>query len=298
MATVDDAGPQAGDIWPPETEYADSPEEAELRSVRYRDVDPFPDIPRALLSSEHIKAYVRQTGMIHPFDDDQKLEALKSASYEVRAGGQFIYWDKDEEQVVQLIRRDETFTLPANSISYVQIGCEFRLPQYIAVRFNLRITHVHRGLLLGTGPLVDPGFHGRLLVPLHNLTSDKYTIRGDEGLIWMEFTKTSHLARDGRVKNAPQEQFDTMGPRKNNQPPHYYFDKANKNRPIRSSIRRGGAARPAPDARISARVNLDFSNAGGASGLRIWENRCAAAISPRSKVRPDADRVYPEAIRI
>ena len=58
-----------------------------------------------------------------------------------------------------------------------------RLPNYIAVQFNLRITHVHRGLLLGTGPLVDPGFHGKILIPLHNLTSEKYIIRADEGLI-------------------------------------------------------------------------------------------------------------------
>jgi hypothetical protein len=45
-------------------------------------------------------------------------------------------------------------------------------------------------------------------------------------------------------------------------------------------------------------VNPDFSYAGSASGLRIWEKRCAATVSPRSEVCPDADRVYGEAIRI
>ncbi len=219
-----------------ESDYARRPEEAERRSKKYRDVDPFPDIPRALLSSEHIKAYVRETGMIHPFVDDPNRGALKSASYEVRPGGQFIYWDEEGRKIVQEIKKDGTFTLKANSISFVQIDTEFRLPQYIAVRFNLRITHVHRGLLLGTGPLVDPGFHGNLLVPLHNLTSDEYTIRGDEGLIWMEFTKTSHKAPEAPVRDAPQDKFITTEPRKNDQPPEYYFDRASKNMPIRSSI--------------------------------------------------------------
>jgi hypothetical protein len=95
---------------------------------------------------------------------------------------------------------------------------------------------VHRGLLLGTGPLVDPGFHGSLLVPLHNLTSDEYTIRGDEGLIWVEFTKTSHEADPAPVRNAPEDTFDKTEARKNDQPPEYYFDRANRNKPIRSSI--------------------------------------------------------------
>ena len=110
------------------------------------------------------------------------------------------------------------------------------MPLYIAVRFNLRITHVHRGLLLGTGPLVDPGFHGKLLIPLHNLTSDEYTIRGDEGLIWMEFTKTSHFAKEAVLTDCPRDEFKETEPQKNNQPPEYYFDRASKNRPIRSSI--------------------------------------------------------------
>ena len=186
--------------------------------------------------TEHIKAYVRETGMIYPFDADPDRGAVKSASYEARAAGQFIYWDQQGKKVVQPIKKDGSFTLPPNSISFVQIESEFRLPLYIAVRFNLRITHVHRGLLLGTGPLVDPGFHGNLLVPLHNLTSEEYTIRGDEGLIWMEFTKTSHCATEAPVMDAPDEQLDAIEKRKNDQPPEYYFDRASKNRPIQSSI--------------------------------------------------------------
>lgn len=172
--------------------------------------------------------------MVFPFRDD--TGHLKSASYEVNPGGKFIYWDEDGNKVTIDIKKDGTFTILPNSISFVQLETEFFLPQYIAVRFNLRITHVHMGLLLGTGPLVDPGFHGNLLIPLHNLTSDPYTIRGDEGIIWMEFTKTSHCAESSRVENPIDDKLTVIEPRKNDQPPEYYFDRASKNRPIRSSI--------------------------------------------------------------
>src|SRR5580704_15990350 len=101
MATAGDPEPQAGEPSPPETDYANCPKEAERRSKKYRDVDPFPKIPRALLSSEHIKGYVRETGMIYPFGGDRDRDALKSASYEARAGGQFIYWDEDGKKFVQ-----------------------------------------------------------------------------------------------------------------------------------------------------------------------------------------------------
>ena len=65
------------------------------------------------------------------------------------------------------------------------------LPEYIAARFNLHIRHVHKGLLLGTGPLIDPGFSGRILIPLHNLTDNDYELSGGDGIIWVEFTKLS-----------------------------------------------------------------------------------------------------------
>jgi deoxycytidine triphosphate deaminase len=219
-----------------ETNYAETPEEADRRAEISRNIDPFPVIPAALLSSEHIKAYAKQTSMIHPFCE--RRDRLKSASYEINPGGLFIYWDDVGRKIGQKIEKGGTITLPENSISFVQLESELRLPHYIAVRFNLRITHVHRGLLLGTGPLVDPGFHGNILIPLHNLTSEKYVIRADEGLIWMEFTKTSHQTRTQSSSSRSPAEFEGIEVRKNRQPPEYYFDKANKNRPIQSSIPR------------------------------------------------------------
>src|SRR5256885_14069412 len=71
----------------------------------------------------------------------------------------------------------------------------FRFPDYIAARFNLKIPNVYRGLLLGTGPLVDPGWSGRLSFPLHNLTTNDYEFPGGEEIIWMEFTKLSENDR-------------------------------------------------------------------------------------------------------
>jgi deoxycytidine triphosphate deaminase len=219
-----------------ESDYADNPIEADRRAAICRDTDPFPQIPAALLSSEHIKAYAKQTSMIHPVHEQR--DRLKSASYEINPGGLFIYWDETGKKITQKIEEGVIITLLENSIGFVQLESELRLPNYIAVRFNLRITHVHRGLLLGTGPLVDPGFHGKILIPLHNLTSEKYIIRADEGLIWMEFTKTSHQTRTQSSSWRWPSEFEGIEIRKSNQPPEYYFDRANKNRPIQSSIPR------------------------------------------------------------
>ena len=167
--------------------HPDAVPNAALLAEEASRIDPFRRLPPSLLSASHIEAYVRATGMLSIFN----RSALKSASYEVKLRGEVIYWD--EEGVKQCTQVDDTtrvLTLPANSITFVQVEPYFRLPPYIAIRFNLRIHHVHRGLLLGTGPLVDPGFEGRLLIPLHNLTASAYAMDLSEALIWIEFTKT------------------------------------------------------------------------------------------------------------
>lgn len=134
-----------------------------------------------------------KTGLISPYyRGGGRHSRLKKASYEGRIGDvAYKYKDGATPDVVFRRKLNTHLVVPKNSIVFVECDLEFRLPDYVALRFNLQIRHVHQGLLLGTGPLVDPGFWGKLCIPLHNLTNEDYKIPKDEGLIWVEFTKTS-----------------------------------------------------------------------------------------------------------
>ena len=158
----------------------------------YYSRDPLTDIEPALLNSMDIKRYVDEGCLIDK--DSFDSERMKTASYEMRFLGVLYDWEDKEGQLRQQCRKicDGKFvTLPKNSISYLWMEECLLLPEYIAARFNLHIRHVHKGILLGTGPLIDPGFGGRILIPLHNLTDNDYELKGGEGIIWVEFTKVS-----------------------------------------------------------------------------------------------------------
>jgi len=165
-------------------------EEAREKSAEVGDDDPLPEIDTSLLSSDQIVQYVRATGMISPFEvrQEDSDSRLKNASYEGRVGN-FFYYFNENGKIIKKGICSSGLIVPHNSIIFVETDLQFRFPTYIAMRFNLSIRHVHRGLLLGTGPLVDPGFRGILCIPLHNLTNKPYKIRKDDGLIWIELTK-------------------------------------------------------------------------------------------------------------
>jgi deoxycytidine triphosphate deaminase len=233
-------------------DFTTDQDEAARRFDRFRYSDPFPSIPAALLNSADIRDYVSATGMICPFRDDSSN--LKPASYEVALLGRYVYWDENGNRRDEVIEAGDDFILKANSIAFVTLEPMFRLPAYIALRFNLKITNVYRGLLLGTGPLVDPGFEGRLSIPLHNLTTNDYTLRGGDGLIWMEFTKlspdpgTRRRRRDARTRRG--EVVPLPQRKRGNLDVSDYLHKADPHRPIRSSI--PGAVEEASSAAVEA----------------------------------------------
>ena len=154
--------------------------------------DPLPEIEPALLNSLDIKRYVEKECLIEldSFDECR----MKPASYELKFLGTLYDWRVKNGRLEKRCREivdGQEIKLDSNSISYLWIKERLRLPEYIAARFNLRISDVHKGILLGTGPLIDPGFGGRILIPLHNLTDNQYPLTGGEGIIWVEFTKVS-----------------------------------------------------------------------------------------------------------
>jgi deoxycytidine triphosphate deaminase len=165
------------------------------------------NIPDTLLTSRHIIEVAKATGIVSPFfySEGLRKDRLKKAAYEGRVGSKaYIYKDKNSPEKIFDASTDEYLKVPRNSIVFVESDLDFRIPDFIALRFNLQIQHVHRGLLLGTGPLIDPGFWGKLCIPLHNLTDEDYEIPKNEGLIWIEFTKTTLPSDMADKARAPQ----------------------------------------------------------------------------------------------
>ncbi len=239
--------------------FAASEEEARARFDKYKRVDPFPEIRPALLNTADVVSYIAATGMLFPFRDEH-LKLLKLASMEIPLLGKAVYWDDNNKRHEEDINRGQPFVLRSNSIAFVTLEPMFRIPEYLALRFNLRITHIYRGILLGTGPLVDPGYQNRLSMPLHNLTTNDYTILGGEGLIWMEFTKLSPLPDESAKPGLDgQVRYRTPGvfPEEKNELDSVadYLHKADPHRSIRSSIPE--AIRDARDTAKAASRDLD-----------------------------------------
>ncbi len=152
-----------------------------------------------MLTADWIVEYDNAVGgMIRPLDP----RLLKTASYELTLGPACVV---EGEDVLLDPVRNRVLEIPPNSIALVPMRQVLCLPHYLVGRFDLQIKFIYKGLLLGTGPQVDPGFQGALSCPLHNISNAPIRIELDEPFAKLDFAKTVPHAAEIRDAWAPIE---------------------------------------------------------------------------------------------
>lgn len=148
--------------------------------------DPNPQDRGILLSNQIHQLCLQKLLISHEYEEKN----LRPASYTLRIGDDFI--DSDGRRR-RLSSKKDSFVFHKNSIIFVSTKERLEIPFYIIGRFNIRVNWVYDGVLLGTGPQVDPGFSGYLSCPLYNLTNVDITIRRGQDFATIDFEKTTSL---------------------------------------------------------------------------------------------------------
>jgi dCTP deaminase len=142
---------------------------------------------------------------ISPFEESQ----VQAASYDLRVGQ-----SGATTSTKKLVNIKETgyILLQPGDFAIVTVLEEIRLgPQY-AARFGLRSKYARKGVIATTGPQIDPGYRGRLILGLTNLTPRPISIPYKDDFITIEFhrleTPTSKPydgPYQGRLELGPEE---------------------------------------------------------------------------------------------
>jgi deoxycytidine triphosphate deaminase len=168
---------------------------AEVHEWKYVDPKQKDSGRKGMLLSNEIEMFRQKKLLIA---DDFEPKNLRPAAYTLRIGPKFV---DSRGRVGQLDDKKKTyFKMEPNSIVYVSTLEKLDLPYYIAARFNLRVKWVYRGILLGTGPQVEPGFRGYLSCPLYNLTDRPVKIEYGQDFATIDFERTTDFCKAATVE--------------------------------------------------------------------------------------------------
>ncbi|MGA9214266.1 MAG: dCTP deaminase [Methylocella sp.] len=140
-----------------------------------------------------------------PFEDRQ----VQPASYDLRVGSEGVTTSTKKKIN---IRDDGYLIVQPGDFAVVLIYEELKLgPQHVA-RFGLRSKYARKGLVATTGLQIDPGYHGRLMVGITNLTPKAVTLAYKDDFLSAEFHRLEEPVKkpycgpyQGRTELGPEE---------------------------------------------------------------------------------------------
>ena len=120
--------------------------------------------------------------IIDPFDEKQ----VQAASYDLRVGNQGAVASAKKLTNIQ----EEGYLLLKPGDFAVIIAFEkIHLDTQHVGRFGLRSKYARKGLIATTGPQIDPGYEGRLIIGLTNPTPNSITLSYKDDFLTAEFHK-------------------------------------------------------------------------------------------------------------
>ncbi len=156
-----------------------------------------------LTAQQIIEAHTKGDLMIDPFEEAQ----VQAASYDLRVGESGA--TTSTKKIVNL--KDAGYMLlQPGDFAVITVLEELRLgPQYVA-RFGLRSKYARKGIIATTGPQIDPGYRGRLILGLTNLTPKPISIPYKDDFVTVEFHRLEQATT--KPYDGPYQSKITLGP--------------------------------------------------------------------------------------
>jgi len=136
-----------------------------------------------------------------PLIENHKLDCIKSATYNLRIGEEYIKngsFNKLNET------KNPYLEIPQHDVVIVSTYEKINMPTNLVARFGIRLSFVMKGLVLANEPQIDPGYRGRLFCILYNLSDEPIIVRYKEPFATIEFqeTKSDAPAYEDRYQGA------------------------------------------------------------------------------------------------
>lgn len=146
------------------------------------------------LSKEDIKKYCTDQSLVCPYDEKN----VQTCSYDLTFGGEYYFYrEKDGNRVnIVRLRQGEKLYIPADAICYILTEETVQIPNNLTASISLSFGLIKKGVMLAAQPPYDPGYKGKTVALLHNLSDEEVEISVGEHILNIVFSTLSSPVSD------------------------------------------------------------------------------------------------------
>lgn len=131
-----------------------------------------------VLSRDNIIERCINKKLITPYEE----RLVQTCSYDMTFSGEYYYYSETDGDRVNIgkLEDNESLYIPAESLCYVLTEESVNMPNDLTASISLSFGLIKKGVMLAAQPPYDPGYRGKTVALLHNLSNDDVKItKGD-----------------------------------------------------------------------------------------------------------------------
>jgi deoxycytidine triphosphate deaminase len=128
-------------------------------------------------------------------------KSLRLSSYDLTIGDEYYAgWDGHSRSIeTERLKPGQSFTIPPHGVCFILSEETISLPPDITAKVSLRMSLVYSGLVLTSQPPFDPGYSGKVIVMVHNLSARPHDLKQGERMATIEFLRVGNPSPAGSL---------------------------------------------------------------------------------------------------
>lgn len=153
----------------------------------------------AVLSDQDIEAFCQAASpLIEPYDASR----LKSASYDLIVGREYYIHraahdnEVSRSPIIDKLKKKAPLSIPPNAVCFVITEETVQMAPDLAASLSLPLGLLKKGIILAKQPPLDPGYRGKLVAMLYNLSTEAVVLYQGQHVLSIEFQTLTRKPRD------------------------------------------------------------------------------------------------------
>ena len=161
-----------------------------------------------VLSKKDIRSRCELFNLITPWQE----KCIQTCSYDMTFSGEYYYYNpKDGNRVnVRMLQPYEKLMIPAEAICYVLTEESVTMPNDLTASISLAFGLIKKGVMLANQPPYDPGYSGKTVALIHNLSDEPIEIEKGQHILNMVFEKLSSPVDDADLYKGKYQNLNTL----------------------------------------------------------------------------------------